>query len=58
MFKVKMFDAQGNSMLRDELHTLYASDMNFVPFRRKNVVNRQGEIDMQIPEFPVMLHAF
>jgi len=57
MIKVKMLDAKGNSMLRDELHTLYASDMNFVPFRRKNEVQRNGEIHVHVPEYPVILHA-
>lgn len=57
MIKVRMLSATGESMLRDELHTLYASDMNFVPFRRKNEVGRNGEIQVNAPEYPVMLHA-
>jgi hypothetical protein len=52
-----MLDAQGNSMLRDELHTLYATDMKQVPFRRKNEVQRSGEIYVNVPETPVTLHA-
>lgn len=57
MIKVRMLDAKGESLLRDELHTLYASDMEYVPFRRKNVVSREGNIEVNVPEYPVILHA-
>jgi GH35 family endo-1,4-beta-xylanase len=52
-----MLDAHGEAMLRDELHTLYASDMKHIPFRRKNEVKRDGEILMHLPESPVILNA-
>jgi len=44
-------------MARDELHTLYASDMDYVPFRRKNTITREGDISMVVPDEPVILHA-
>ena len=57
MIKVRMFDANGSSLSRDELHTLYAADMNHIPFRRKIEVKRDGEITLYAPEYPVILHA-
>lgn len=57
MIKVRMLSPDGSSMLRDELHTLYATDMNYVPFRRKNEVNNDGDISVYAPEYPVILNA-
>jgi hypothetical protein len=57
MIKVRILDDKGDSMLRDELHTLYASDMEHVPYRRKNEVQRDGEIYVNITQAPVILHA-
>lgn len=57
MINVRMLNANGESLLRDELHTLYASSMNFIPFRRKNSVSRDGNIEVHVPEYPVILHA-
>ena len=57
MITVKMLMANGESMLRDELHTLYASTLDFIPYRRKNEVFRSGEIHVHAPAYPVMLHA-
>ena len=57
MIKVKILDASGESCKRDELHTLYASDMDFVPYRRKNEVLRNGEINVNAPGERVILHA-
>lgn len=57
MIKVKMLNAAGGSLLRDELHTLYATDMKHVPFRRKIEINNDGEILVHVPEYPAILHA-
>ena len=57
MIKVRMLNAAGESLLRDELFTLYAADMKNEPFRRKNEVKRDGEIHLHAPEYPVTLHA-
>ena len=57
MINVKILNGAGGSMARDELHTLYASDMVHVPFRRKNIVQRSGEIQVYAPAERVILHA-
>jgi len=57
MLKIKILEADGAPVTREELITLYASDMNHVPFRRKSTVMYDGTINLEIPGEPVMLHA-
>ncbi|MDR1540792.1 MAG: endo-1,4-beta-xylanase [Clostridiales bacterium] len=57
MIKVRMRNAVGGSLLRDELHTLYAADMKHVPFKRKTEVKNDGEILVYAPGYPVILNA-
>jgi hypothetical protein len=57
MLKVNMHNATGASLSRDELHTLYATDMDHVPFRRSIEVKNSGEILLYAPAYPVILHA-
>lgn len=57
MLKVKMLDAKGDSLLRDELHSLFATDMKHVPYRRMIDVQRDGVVHLHVPEGPVILNA-
>ena len=57
MLKVKILGADGNSVSRDELATLYASDTLYNPFHRKNTVYPDGLIELNSPLWPIILHA-
>ena len=57
MIKVRMNDLAGNSRLRDEIATLYASDLQHRPFKRKTQVKHDGLIELYVPDEAVILHA-
>ncbi|MDR3248193.1 MAG: hypothetical protein LBT39_05350, partial [Treponema sp.] len=42
---------------RDELATLYAADLEHTPYRRNNVVSRDGVITVNVPADKVILQA-
>jgi GH35 family endo-1,4-beta-xylanase len=55
--KVKILNPQGNTANRDELATLFAADLNYLPYRRKNDVSRDGVVTLTVPEGPVLVQA-
>lgn len=57
MLKVRIHGADGSPATHDELISLYASDMDYVPYLRKASVGSDGVIDLQVPQGPVILHA-
>ena len=57
MLTVRIPGADGASVSRDELATLYASDLKYNPYHRRNSVTPDGVIELNSPEWPVMLHA-
>ena len=54
---VKLINETGRHAKRRELISLYASDMNYVPYRRKAVIDGDGTVHLSVPEGPVILHA-
>lgn len=57
MIKVKIIGADGKYVSRDEIISMYASDMEYVPYKRKSTVNSDATINLEVPEGPVILHA-
>ena len=57
MLQVKILGANGISVTRDELATLYASDLLYNPYHRRASVKPDGLIEITAPKWPVMLHA-
>ena len=57
MLQVKILGINGSSVSRDEIATLYASDLLYNPYHRKTSVGHDGLIEITAPKWPVMLHA-
>ena len=59
ILQVKLLNAQGTTVNRDELFTLYASDMQYNPYFRQIDVATDGTVALTVPEGegPVILHA-
>jgi endo-1,4-beta-xylanase len=57
MISVKILNAGGTSVKRDELATLFATDLNYEPYRRQTTVDADGTIHLTVPAYPVILHA-
>ena len=57
MIKVRIIGADGKYVSRNEIISLYASDMNYVPYLRKSTVDSAATIHLEVPESPVILHA-
>ena len=57
MLRVKILGADGNYVTRDEIVSLYASDLNYVPYIRKASIDYDATVNLEVPEGPVMLHA-
>ena len=57
MLTVRIQRIDGASVSRDELVTLFASDMKYNPFHRRNTVLPDGTVEVNSPEWPVILHA-
>ena len=57
MLYVKIPGVSGEPVVRDEIATLYASDMLYNPYHRQAVVQPDGVVEVTAPEWPVMLHA-
>lgn len=57
MLKVKLLDAYGKCVKRDELATLFATDMKYLPYHRRNEVKPDGEVYVNAPAWPVILNA-
>ena len=57
MLTVKILNAHGTTVTRDELVTLYATDMSYEPYHRKATIDADGVIQLEVPEGPVILHA-
>ena len=49
MLTVRILNAQGVHASRNEIISLYASDMEYVPFMRKSTVDSDGTIHLQVP---------
>ncbi|MDR1176555.1 MAG: endo-1,4-beta-xylanase [Treponema sp.] len=54
---VKILNTKAESVSRDELASFFVSDMNFVPYRRRAELSRDGEITITFPQGPVILQA-
>ncbi|GHU16691.1 hypothetical protein FACS1894163_06480 [Spirochaetia bacterium] len=54
---VKILNVRGESTGWDELWSLFASDMNYVPWRRKHEISQNGTITLTVPGGPVILQA-
>jgi GH35 family endo-1,4-beta-xylanase len=57
MLTVRVKGSNGESVPRDEIVTLFASDLMYEPFRRMNTVSQDGTVEIKYPGEPVMLHA-
>lgn len=57
MLTIKILTVDGKHASRSELISLYASDMNYVPYRRRSTIDGDGVIRLEVPEGPVILHA-
>ena len=57
MLRVKILGADGSYVTRDEIVSLYASDMDYVPYIRKASIDYDATVNLEVPEGPVMLHA-
>ena len=57
MISVKMLDAQGKSLERDSVFSIYYTDMKHIPFTRRVEFKASGEIIMDCQEYPVMFNA-
>ncbi len=57
MLTVRILKENGTHASRNELISLYASDMDYVPYRRISSVKGDGTIELSIPESPVILQA-
>ena len=57
MLRVKILGSDGSYVSRDEIISLYASDLNYVPYMRKAKIDYDATVNLDVPEGPVMLHA-
>ena len=57
MLTVRIINESGEHARRAELISLYASDMDYVPYRRNRTIDGDGTIHISVPEGPVILHA-
>ena len=57
MLTVRIINETGKHATRAELVSLYASDMDYVPYLRDRTVDGDGTIRITVPEGPVILHA-
>lgn len=57
MLTIRILNASGGHATRGELVSLYASDMDYVPYRRSAGVDGDGTIRLTVPQGPVILHA-
>ncbi|MDR2486299.1 MAG: endo-1,4-beta-xylanase [Treponema sp.] len=57
VLRVRILNAQGCSESRDTLASLFATDLGYLPFRRKSEISREGVIRLTVPDEPVILHA-
>ncbi len=57
MLRVKILGADGSFVTRDEIVSLYASDMDYVPYIRKASIDYDATINLEVPQGPVILHA-
>ncbi|MDR2932263.1 MAG: endo-1,4-beta-xylanase, partial [Oscillospiraceae bacterium] len=57
MINVKILEANGACASREELLTLYASDLKHEPFKRQSVVMPDGTVALEAPPEPCILHA-
>lgn len=57
MLRVKILGADGSYVTRDEIVSLYASDMDYVPYIRKASVDYDATVNLEVPQGPVILHA-
>ena len=57
MLTIRIINAAGTHAARAEIVSLYASDMDYVPYLRKNIIDGDGTIHLSVPEYPVILHA-
>lgn len=57
MIKVNFYGPDGNYLSRRETVSLYASDMDYVPYLRKLSIEYDATADLEIPAAPVILHA-
>jgi GH35 family endo-1,4-beta-xylanase len=56
--KARIVNERGESAGRDELATLFAADMDYVPFRRKNEVSRDATVSLEAASGePLVLQA-
>ena len=54
---VRILNGQGDPASRDEIATLFAADLDYVPYRRNNIVSRDGLVTMTIPAEKAVLQA-
>ncbi len=57
MINVRIYGPEGSPVTQDELASLYASDKNYVPYRRQASIGSDGAVHLMVPEGPVILHA-
>jgi len=57
MLRIKITGADGKYVTRDEIISLYASDMDYVPYIRKSTVDFDATTNLEVPKGPVILHA-
>lgn len=57
MIRIKIVGADGKYVSRNEIVSLYASDMDYVPYMRKSTIDSDATINLEVPEGPVILHA-
>ena len=57
MLTIKILNAYGGTVTRDELATLFASDLSYEPYRRQATIDTDGVIHLEVPDGPVILHA-
>ncbi len=57
MLTVRILKETGKHAKRAELVSLYASDMDYVPYLRDRQIDGDGTVQITVPEGPVILHA-
>ena len=57
MLTIRLIRESGMPASGEELRSLYASDRDYVPYKRKSNIDAEGTIELEIPESPVILHA-
>lgn len=55
--KIKILNVNGETVRRDELATLFASDIDYEPYPRRATVAPDGTIRLETGDAPVILHA-